>query len=986
MKKNVYFLLLVFITTSAIKMQAQSVGDYRSAATGTWGTLGTWERFDGTTWATPTVGEGTPTNASGVITIQGTHNVTVASSVSIDQTTINSGGTITISSGQTLTVVDDGTSASDLVNTGTLTVTGSLIVASNAIYQHNIGTGLPIATWQDFSTCMVTGVVAQSSLSNTANQSFYHFTWNCAAQSNTMQLALVTTAAGTTTFRGNVNLINTNSGKIRFVSLAASDNKTVTINGDLNILGGTLETTGSGVVATVNVNVLGNLNISGGTLFLVASSASFNFNLAGNFNMSGGIINKGSGVGNFNFNKSGVQSFIKSAGTITNGGAGLIIFNVNSGAVLDFGTNVFNSTSNNVTFNVANGGGLKIGSPDGLVSTTGVSNTTSNIQLTGTTGVTKTFSSGGNYEFNGSTAQVTGTFTTTPTANTVNNLTISNVAGVSLSSAFTVTGTLSVASGTLTTGSNNLTIDNSTGSLVIGATGALSITGGTTDINNRNVTIRSTASGTGRIATITGDNVTTGLLDATNVTIERFIPGGSRRFRFISHPFNRDTSINIIRGIDYTGAGGMANGFSVNTVTNNPSVFWFNTANANGGSPTDAGWKAFTAANTSIDSNAFKVGQGIRILVRGAAGQGLDGNSYTARDTTISMTGTINTGNVNVPLVLGGSGGSANFNLVGNPYPSAVNIEDIITANTNVNKTIYLRNPSSGSYITKDLSLVANADYAIPSSTAFFVVPTAASNLTFTESNKVSTPTTDVVFTEKAKDPTAYIELQTLVGTEVYDNMYVKFDKKWSNTFENKVDATKAQNDFVNVYSISEEGKQLSVDGRPFIHQSQIPLGVRLNNGSRTLSIKASTVNIDETAYEVVLLDKLTNIKTVLSKEAEYSFIVNMSDATTYGDERLVLLLSKKATANPVDVATTSFGAKLQSTVISNKIAINLQNATGKTSIRVVNALGQTMVTREASNIGTGTVEIISDKLGKGLYYIQVENGNSKQTLTASKL
>jgi hypothetical protein len=351
------------------------------------------------------------------------------------------------------------------------------------------------------------------------------------------------------------------------------------------------------------------------------------------------------------------------------------------------------------------------------------------------------------------------------------------------------------------------------------------------------------------------------------------------------------------------------------------------------------------------------------------------------------MTGSINIGNVNIPLVLGGTGGTANFNLVGNPYPSAVNIEDIISANADVNKTIYLRNPSTGSYHTKDLSLVANADYAIPSSAAFFVVPTAATSLVFTEGNKVSTPTSDVVFNEIAKDPTAYIELQTLVGTEVYDNMYVKFNALWSNKFENKVDATKAQNDFVNVYSISEEGKQLSVDARPFVHQSQIPLGVRLNSGSRTLSIKASSVNIDESVYEIVLLDKLTNIQTVLTKDATYSFTVNMSDATTYGNERLVLLLNRKATVTAVtDIATNSFVAKLQSTIIDNKLLINLANATGKTSIRVVNALGQTIATREVNNIVTGIVEISSDKLSKGLYYIQVQNGSNKHSLTATKL
>ena len=91
--------LLIVLFFSVISSFSQAAGDYRSAGSGNWGTLGTWERYTGSTWATPTAGQGTPTNGSGVITIQSPHIVTVAASVTTDQTTINSGGQITVSSG-----------------------------------------------------------------------------------------------------------------------------------------------------------------------------------------------------------------------------------------------------------------------------------------------------------------------------------------------------------------------------------------------------------------------------------------------------------------------------------------------------------------------------------------------------------------------------------------------------------------------------------------------------------------------------------------------------------------------------------------------------------------------------------------------------------------------------------------------------------------------------------------------------------------------
>jgi len=46
---------------------SQVLGDYRSAATGNWNAVATWERFNGAIWVAAVA---TPTSADGVITIQ----------------------------------------------------------------------------------------------------------------------------------------------------------------------------------------------------------------------------------------------------------------------------------------------------------------------------------------------------------------------------------------------------------------------------------------------------------------------------------------------------------------------------------------------------------------------------------------------------------------------------------------------------------------------------------------------------------------------------------------------------------------------------------------------------------------------------------------------------------------------------------------------------------------------------------------------------
>ena len=123
--------MMVFVCLfSSLTATAQSTGDYQSAGTGDWATLATWQRYNGTSWVTPTAGEGTPTNSSGAVTILNSHTVTVAASVFVDQVVVNSGGQITVSASQTLTIANgSGTDLScsgTISNAGTIKTTGTL--------------------------------------------------------------------------------------------------------------------------------------------------------------------------------------------------------------------------------------------------------------------------------------------------------------------------------------------------------------------------------------------------------------------------------------------------------------------------------------------------------------------------------------------------------------------------------------------------------------------------------------------------------------------------------------------------------------------------------------------------------------------------------------------------------------------------------------------------------------------------------------------
>jgi hypothetical protein len=112
MKNKQLLFLLLFLIPSLTR--AQTAGDYRTAATGNWASAGTWEIYTGLTWI-PAVSP--PSSLNGNINIRNTHTVTVNANTTVDQLTIDAGGTLVLAS-NTLTL--------DILTIGNLYCNGSL--------------------------------------------------------------------------------------------------------------------------------------------------------------------------------------------------------------------------------------------------------------------------------------------------------------------------------------------------------------------------------------------------------------------------------------------------------------------------------------------------------------------------------------------------------------------------------------------------------------------------------------------------------------------------------------------------------------------------------------------------------------------------------------------------------------------------------------------------------------------------------------------
>ncbi len=562
-----------------------------------------------------------------------------------------------------------------------------------------------------------------------------------------------------------------------------------------------------------------------------------------------------------------------------------------------------------------------------------------------------------------------GTKTINVAGNFSNNGTIVGTGNIQLNGTLlqTLSGTGSVS---------NLILNNTNGATI--ASGITTITNSYTPSNgilltNGNLVLQSNANSTAYIAQ--GNN--NGGYITGNVTTQLYIPAGYRKYRFLSHPFNSNQALNILtNNIDITGVGGNTNGFTT-TLTNNSSAFYFNTTNADGNATNDAGWNAFTATNTTN----WKLGQGIRLLIRGTKGQAnsLDGTpsgdgtngTYYPAAVTLNMTGQINAGATTINLVTGGSGTTAGFNLVGNPFPSALDIGTVINANNNVVHAVYIRNPQTSSYTTIPIS----GSYILPAYSAFFIKANTATSLTFNENNKSTCNSCATVF--GYNEQKNRLQLKILVDEIMWDNFYLH---TLSEEQSNSHNAYKLMNDHLSIYGIAGNNEKLAIQNIQLnVSETIVPIGLVVNN---TLKNKTITLQVANCAFSdsihLFLLDRLTNTKYQLHEGFRYNFIANNTDSTTMDDQRFAVVVQKSFISAITQDATENFSCYINNPFSDNFIIHYTSPLKTKATITITNSVGQIIASKSIMLNQVGKEIISMQNCSTGIYYVTIDTDKGR--------
>jgi hypothetical protein len=325
-------------------------------------------------------------------------------------------------------------------------------------------------------------------------------------------------------------------------------------------------------------------------------------------------------------------------------------------------------------------------------------------------------------------------------------------------------------------------------------------------------------------------------------------------YRFISSPtsdatFAQISELNPVVNPAFNGAA-----FPGRTVPF-PTVYSYNPALAGDPAKTfttspfpefDKGWVSPSALTDAMD-----VGRGYTV--------------NTTANQVVEITGTVNNGTVNVPIITGNAA-SLGYNLVGNPYPSPIRWSAVRALSTGVNDAIY-QNMATGQYTGSWASFVAGvgtngATDSIAVMQGFFVIANANGNVVFNNTVRATAYSNPNSFRteddQNAVKNNGLLRLALTNSANKTDETVVYFTEKATKDFDAKYDAVKFQlngGNFSNIYTT--DGKNLfSINGLPTLTDDLVvPIIVQSwTNGNQIITM-TEKLNFNR-SVEVFLKDK----------------------------------------------------------------------------------------------------------------------------------
>ncbi len=345
---------------------------------------------------------------------------------------------------------------------------------------------------------------------------------------------------------------------------------------------------------------------------------------------------------------------------------------------------------------------------------------------------------------------------------------------------------------------------------------------------------------------------------------------------------------------------------------------------------------------------------------------------------TETFTGTTNTGTKSISFTQTGSGDASGWNLVGNPYPSTIDWDEV-TIPAELNGAIWLFDPTIGAngdykyYISEGGAANTTSQY-IPSSQGFFVRATGGGTLQFENSNRVHGG--------QAFYKNIYANSMLVLkvsGNSITTQTAIRFLDNATPNIDRLYDVNKIITNSVDVpviYSVC-ENQNMAINSLPSIEGHEI-IPVRFEAGtSGSYVIEAAEIESLGSDAPVFLEDVTLNYKHDLRLNPQYTFEYESGNVKAFN------VYFKNATSiqeqNIINV---------QCYLHNNVLHVNFpesefQNNFGNANISVYSIAGQKLLstrTRVARNniplYGSQTIYLVSITTNSGVFSTKVINNN----------
>ncbi len=470
------------------------------------------------------------------------------------------------------------------------------------------------------------------------------------------------------------------------------------------------------------------------------------------------------------------------------------------------------------------------------------------------------------------------------------NLSIDNAAGVTLNTNFTV--------------NNSLTI-NAGDTLIIAPQKQLDVLGAI--VNNAGTSglvINSTADSTGSLIHYT-DNVP--------ATVKRYISGAAEDWHFLSSPVSSQTI-----GGEWTPSGTYGNhtGYDL-YVWNEPTSCWIYKLNTT----SVVNW------NTVHTGSNFSVGRGYLYSVQAA-------------NPTKTFAGTLNNGKYSIYLTNNSTIPEyAGFNLIGNPYPSAIDWKATNgwTRGVLTDNNIWIWNPAESNYGVynswSDEGTLSVTRY-IPPMQSFFVKAASNGDLTMTNDVRVHDNTTkwkSAVIDDNTPSATLSLTVKSEAGLGA-DEVLLSFGSSQNAAGASKLFSPVATAPSLYLSIANQNYSVYQITGTP--DSTAIPVQFKAGKDGK---YKLSS-SYDWTQFETLLLEDCQN-KSIhnLKSSPDYEFTSRQNDASSRFVLHFSLCELNKSGSLPAQIYS-----------FNGQLTVDLTYVTEDTEIMIFDSLGRLLTNKHA--------------------------------------